>query len=397
MTRLGHFGVPALIVAGLTLVAFVMHLSVPFFQFSMDGDSETVTRNEAADDWGDDAGPAAASPNTALAGLIVALAGSIGLMVVSFTRMEREGARWAGWGTTVTAVVGLSIAFYSSMFWVGSGLGTPHPEVFEGVSGMPQSFDFGNGFSFTIPFVFFTFSGGFTGFLETMGGTDAAAMVWVISPAIVAAMALGGLVAGFMVLSRLLERRDDIRAHSSRHLGVAVAGIALLGVTLLVPWSIGELTDASGEDADYFFFGARTILAADDLSDGESFSGLAYTIQVTIAAGWMAFAAGILGTLGGMLQSTGVKHRITGMVDWVQAPVAMVAIWAAFGYVLAWIYMWRPYSGAEGFLPGFFPILVAPIFFVMALPLVGILQDAWTTTRADVEAAADDGAYHAFE
>ncbi len=385
LPRIGHFGLPAVLLALLPLIALIVHASAPFIVLSENGETNEFTATETEDAFGDSELGPAASPNLILAGLIVATVAGFGLLVFGFTPLPKEAVRWIGWGTIAVAFVGLGMAFHTSMLWTGSGLGLPHPEAFEGgAQAADQSFEYtipgwGGGspqtFQFTMPMFFWSMTGGFTGVLESMAGTDHGTSVWVVSPAITALFTAAALVLGLVAISGLISTKGDARHDASRHLGVSLLGIGILLVTMLVPWSIGELTDSEGAgDQDYFFFGARTILAAEDVSDGESFSGLAYTINVLMATGWTAFAAGILGSLGGLLRSSGVSAASARHLDWAVIPALVLGFWSAMAYVVYWTYQWRPFSGADGWQPGWFPILLLPLFVLLGWQMVRIAR-----------------------
>ncbi|HLF17141.1 MAG TPA: hypothetical protein VI796_06910 [Candidatus Thermoplasmatota archaeon] len=365
--RFGHFGTPALLIAAAGVLALVLHLSVPYAHIddSGSGDSETLDRGEAVDAHRDLRMVGPSSPGVTLAGTIILLVAGVGLLALGFVPMGTAAARFAGWGGGMVAAVGGLMAFTSSLYWVGSGLGFQIPVDSGG------SFDPGPGFG-PIPFPdsIGGLTGGLTGMMESAMGTDNLADVTIISPVLTTLCATVGILAAFTLCGNVVSLDGGRRERARSHLKAAKVSLVLLALVLLVPWSMGKMTDMSGEgDRDMFFFGAHTVLNADAISDGESFGSMAYAITVLTAAGWVGVLFGAFGSLGGVLASTGAPAPIARAFHYGVFATGFMTLWAAVMFVLAMIYMWKPFDGAEDFQPGWYNLAVLP-----ALVVWGVLQ-----------------------
>ncbi len=390
--RIGHYGLTAVVLAGLAILALILHLATPYANVSFENDfagqsDETFSRKDVARDFDvlSDHGPNV-SPGLTLAGLIIAVVGASALAVLGFVPLRIEPARWLGWGSGVVTAVGASMAFVSSMWWVGSGFGlhTVMPSLSQ-MQSFPVMEPFGpmqEGFTFL--FAAFGMTGGLSGLLEVLWQSDSGTTVWIISPALVAPLALAAIVLALRVCGNVAAQKDGIRERTQRHLRGSLFAMIFVGVVLLVPWAIGETTDSTGQDEDFFAYGAHTILNMEDLSDGEVFGHMAYALNVMVVTGWIGFAFGIVGSAGGILASTGVPAPVSRAFHFSTLPTAIMFAWSFLVYLLAWIYMWRPFEDAEGFQPGYFPIALAVVFVLWGINQYNLLTGAVGTLRATV-------------
>ncbi len=394
--RMGHYGLSAIVLAGLAVLALVLHLATPYANVAFDdGSDESFSRSDIAKDFDflDEFGPNV-SPALTLAGVIVAAVGAITLAILGFAPLRVEVARWAGWGSGVVTAVGASMAFVSSMWWVGSGFGlhTVMPQ-FSGFDdfAMPMG-PFGtmqSGFSFV--FAFFGLTGGLTGLMELMWGSDSGSTVWIISPFLVAAISIAIMVLALRVCGRVAATRDGIRERTQRHLRTSLFSMVFVGIVLLVPWAIGETTDSTGADEDYFAFGAHTIVNMEDMTDGESFGALAYAIKIMVATAWIGFAFGIVGSAGGILASSGAPASVARGFHLAVVPTVLMYAWSLVLYLLTWIYMWRPFEDAEGWQPGYVPAVLIVVFGLWGINLANLLAAAYGTLR-NAQTASASGA-----
>ncbi|MGB0653547.1 MAG: hypothetical protein ACPGQL_10145 [Thermoplasmatota archaeon] len=400
MKKIGHFGLPALLAGGLAVLALVLHLAVPYatVEFmdpeSGETDKETFSRGDIADDFDSLGGPNA-SPGLTLTGIVVAMIGGLGLVFASFLPLKVTQARTIGWGLGALTAIGAAIAFVSSMWWVGSGFGVAPPSLYfsyfetqsggEGFGGGPfAGTDMQSMMMAFAAFGGMGLTGGFSGVLEMIFGTDNAGDVWIISPVFVAAIALVILLAGLRACGDVVARADGLREQARRNLNGGALAIGFLGLALLVPWSIGELTDTSGEDQDYFVFGARTVLSAEDDSDGDIYSSMAYGLTIFQVAAWVGLAVALLSSLGPLLRSLGTPAQLVQPLNWTSAASALLWAWSAVVYLMTWIYMWRPYEDAEGFQPGYFPLVLLPLLALWGFNQWGILKQAKADGKADL-------------
>ncbi len=367
-TRIGHFGTPALAIAGLAILALILHLATPYAHVTFDdagsAASETFSRSDIADHFDvlGDNGPNA-SPGLTLAGIIVAMVGAAALVAFSFMPLRVTAARWAGWGSAAVASVGAAMAFVSSMWWVGSGFGLHVPA---GPAGGGPS-------EAAAVFASFGLTGGLSGLLEVLWRSDSGTTAWVISPALVAPLSLAVIVLALRICGNVAAAGDGVRERTRRHLRGSLFAMIFVGVVLLVPWAIGELPDTSGTDRDFFAQGAHTILNTRDLSGGESFSSMAYAIEIMVVTAWIGFAAGIVGSAGGILASMGAPAAVSRAFSLAAGPTAIMLIWSAVLYLLTWIYMWRPFEGAEGWQPGYFPLALAAVIALWAINVTNLV------------------------
>jgi hypothetical protein len=383
--NLGHYGWPAAALAGAAVLALVVHLAVPYAHIDYadpDVENEVLTRGEAADAHDDGDSVAGSSPALTLTGTIILGVTALGLAGLGYAPLATKSARWLGWGLSFLAVLGALMAFSSSMYWVGSGLGQ-FPFGVVTIPNFAAPFMQQMGADADITFAAGGLTGGFTGLLERMTA-DNAGDVFVISPVIVALATGAAIVFATMVCTRVVATRDGLRERATAHAKTTYWALGFLAAVLLVPWSIGSLPDYEGEgDEDFFFFGAHTVQNAAKLTDGagddeEAFGALAYAIGVMVIAGWVGVLLGSFATIGGVMASENVEPALARTTHYLAFGSLFMAAYATIVYVLAWIYMWRPGEGEQfdDFQPGYFPILAAPILAMWGWGLVGIVRQA---------------------
>ncbi len=335
------------IILGLAVVAFVVHLSVPLGHVACESDSigcagGSIERGDWAD-MGDASGDTldAALIDTALAGVLVALIGSLCLVGVGFLATQAYVARWLSWGAGTVAVVGNAVAFYNAMLWTGLG---------------------------------------WTSLLETVAGTEAFARLWPISAPIVAVLSGAGLV---LLLKFLGEVTADSGVESSgRRSPIASARWAMLflGLVIMMPWAIqvshggGEARIGPAAQDGVFFVSSYSVMDESIASNGEVYGALGYALQVMVATAFVGLAAGLLASMRSLLADHPATARAAVVPGYIGFATLFMLGWSVILYVLAWVYMWDPgfdFTTQFGFevdvLPGFLPIVVAPVLIFWVL------------------------------
>ncbi len=344
MNKIGHFGTPALVAGGLAIVLLVLHLAVPFGfadyeKSANDGGikDETVSRGDIVDayDATDAYGPA--SPGVTMGGIIMAMVAGILLVGLGFVPMPVVAARFAGWLLALVGAVGGFMAFTSSAYWLGTG---------------------------------------FTTLLNVITpNVEPSVRLWIISP-VLTFIGAGVLIATFFaVLTNVIATRDGLREQVRGQLKGATLAAVFLALVLIVPWSMqiltgdetrmqpGQCSQAESCSASYTFFtafghtsngavsgayglpgfgGAIAIAEATQDNEPAMFQGLAMSIKVMTATGWIGFLLGALATMGPLLSSA---FKLPGAAKWstiVQGLGLPMALWSAIMWILASAYMWRP-------------------------------------------------------
>ncbi len=382
MQKIGHYGTPALMAAGLALVLLVVHLAVPFGVMDYSQAMNAAGQNDDAMSRGDivDSFDAAnaygpASPGLTLGGIILALVASVLLVAVGFVPMPVAVARFAGWVLAFTGALGGFMAFTSSAYWLGTGFTTllnvvlPNPEPFQ--------------------------------------------RLWIISPVLVFIGSAALVVMCFKTLTGVAAKRDGLRDQAQAQVKGAAMAAVFLALVLVLPWSLqildGDETRAQGGctaaqecSASYNAFtafghtsaefvrttytgssygGIIAIAEATDDTDPGMFQGLAFSLKVMTATGWIGFLLGSLATLGPVLSSA---FKLPGAAKWsalVQAFSLPMALWSVIMWILASSYMWRP-SWEDGARFGAAPIAdfqlfvwpATPIFAAAVLVLWSVMQ-----------------------
>lgn len=349
----GHYGLAGWIVAVLGVLALIIHLSVPYGVVTYeDEESETVKRSDIAD--GDPL--SGASPTTTLVGTILMTIAGVALVATTYVPLPVTGARLIGWGGGALAAIGAFLALMSSMYWVGDGFGSfPFGSGDMGVPGMGGMGGF-----------FVATLGGFTGILGlTIYGSEHTGFFWVIGPCIVAAAAIGVVLAGLHVCKRVVRQAHGVRDRARNHLLGGVWAMTLLVAVLLVPWTHGEFDTNNPDDTqDHFPLGAHAVLAMNDATgdaDEPFWGGLALSIKVLIATAWVGLAMALVGSFGGILASVGAPAGLPRITHFAAIPVSVMLLWSFIHYILTWTHQWKPFEEAENYLPGFWPaLLLAP-------------------------------------
>lgn len=382
MNKIGHFGTPALVAGGLTIVLLVMHLAVPFGVFDFNKATndagqkdDTISRGDMADAFDASNAYGPASPGVTLGGIIMAMVAGLLLVVVGFVPMPVVVARFAGWTLALVGAVGGFMALTSSAYWLGTG---------------------------------------FTTLLNVITpNPDPVQRLWIISPVLVFIGAAVLIMTFFKVMAGVVATRDGLRTQAEAQLKGAAFAAVFLALVLIVPWSMqilsGDETRAQGVcsaaescSASYNFFTAfghsdaeyirqsytgqsfgGVLGIADTTEDAEPgmFQGLALSLKVMTATGWIGFLLGALATLGPVLSSA---FKLPGAAKWsslVQAAALPMALWATIMWILASSYMWRP-SWEEGAIFGNAPIKDfqlwvwpgAPVFAGAVLVIWALMQ-----------------------
>ncbi len=343
MNKIGHFGTPALVAGGLAVALLVMHLAVPFGVFDFNKQTndvgiadDTISRGEMADihDAADGYGPA--SPGVTLAGVIIAMVAGLLLVAVGFVPMPVVAARFSGWLLGLVGAVGSIMALTSSAYWLGTG---------------------------------------FTTLLSVLTpNPDPAQRLWIISPLLLFIGAGALIMVFFKVMAGVVAKRDGLRLQATAQLKGATLAAVLLALVLIVPWSLqilsGDETRATGAcspnescSASYTFFtafghgdndivrqaytgqnfgGIIGIAEASKDFDQGMFTGLAFSLKVMTATGWVGFLLGALATAGPVL---GSAFKLPSAAKWsslLQGLTLPMALWSALMWILASSYMWRP-------------------------------------------------------
>lgn len=374
--------------AGAALLMLVLHLAVPMGYANHDEeanalgqDDEAVSRSDIAKGYGDADGYGPASPGVTLAGTIIALVAGMLLLVSSFAPVPVVAARFIGWTGGLLGALGAFMALTSSAYWVGLG---------------------------------------FTTFLRAMFGwfgsnATAPLELWVISPVIVMGLGIAAFWGFLGIMANVIAKRDDLRSQAHHQLLGAKAAMLFLVAVLVLPWS---LQVADGDDrremglcdgnevcpAGYVFFsafghgghepasagvlapygGILGIAEATENAEQPLFQGLAFSLKVMTAMGWIGFLLGALVTVGPLLSSAFKLPGAARFTPIVQALNLPMAAWAGIMFILAGAYMWNPSWDNAAFFGSlvkdqswwfaFFPL-------VAAVPFTAFLLNQWQAVR----------------
>lgn len=374
MAQIGHFGTPALVAGIAAVVLLVLHLAVPFgiltYGEETGLDSETLSRGDIADGFNGPVDYGPASVGLTLTGIILAMVAGIVLFVVGMLPVPVVAARFAGWFLGVLGALGAFMALSSSAYWLGTG-----------------------------------FSALLSAIAASFQDTPNAGRLWVISPVIVFIGASVAFLAFLKVMTNVVAVREGLRDRANHAARGVVLAAVVLSAMLIVPWSMlildGEdrrATEAAmcpGSDtcqaATYFYtafghgsdptasqglgapYGGILGIAertSDQGSSAELFQGLAFSIKVLTAMGWIGVILGMLTTFGHVLSSA---FKLPGAARF--SPVLLMLnvpmlLWGTIMFLLASIYMWTPsyddaafYGGAlvsdQSWWYGFLPLVVA--------------------------------------
>ncbi len=385
-TRFGHYGTAGILIAAGAVLALIVHLAVPYAHVNpreADIKSEVMDRGEVADLHKDLNMASGSSPGMTLTGTIMMAIAGIALLFLTFTPLPVNTARWAAWSLSGIAIVGGLLALASSMMWVGSGFGQAPLGLYSqgaesGQSFTPNfgSFAFDNAGAVDATIALGGVTGGVSGLLEMVLNTDNAATVFVISPILVALASGLVLVAALALCGNVITQKDGVRERASAHLAAGRWAVLLLALVLLLPWSIGKAEDYSGDgDTDPFVFGAHTVLNVNEVSDGKLFGGLGYALMAMVAAGWIGTLAGVVGSLGGILVSVNAPAAAARSTHYAVFAASFMTIYVAIVYLLAWIYMWKPYGDVNDYQPGYFPGLLLPVLAFWVFSQIEIIRN----------------------
>lgn len=347
----GHFGRPSLHIAIAAGVALLSHVLLPFGVVDYRGpaalDDDVLTLAQAREVRGfapDSLQVANANPDLALAGIIIAGAGAALLLVMGYQPLRVSSARWIGHAGGLLAALGASMAFMPSMYATGTGFAT---------------------------------------FIGTVLGTEFRANFWAISPVLTAAASLYAIHQAFRVMTRVVADHDGLRDTVRGHLAAARWSLVLMGVVLLVPWSIGLLPDGvsdsvgtrlSVDNEAPLFFSAEDVQGATLAESAEGsrirygrdsdFGLLSATVHAFMALSWTTVAVGGLAAAAGTARSVGAGPGLEQGARYLLIASFLGMAVAAVLYLAAWIFF-KPNSDPGGtFLPGFWTVLVpVPLWF----------------------------------
>ncbi len=402
--KIGHFGTASLFAFLAALGLLIIQLAVPFGAVDYtDADNDagiddsTVSAGDIAADFKDSNRYNLPNPDVAFLGIIFSLIAGVLLLATGLMPMGVNVARFTGWGLALLGATGSWLAFSSSAYWLGTGFAT----LLGIITGNPHE----------------------------------DARMWIISPVIVATGALLMLHAFLRVGTGVISTRDGLRDHAKRHTRtVTLAAVFLVGM-LVVPWSFqlidGDERRDNGECAqnsvcegrlDWYTAwgtsGGATLsglqISIDNIGDvsdayggyggilsiSESskdlgfdlFAHASFSLKVLTAAAWIAFFAGTLATLGGVITSaTGRNFEATAIV---YAGALVMLAWAAIQFILLAAYQWRPtydndiLPDSQSWWFGFVPLLVAPIITVLGVRQWGLVRPLFgSVTRVAKEKA----------
>lgn len=353
---LGHYGVAAWIIALAGILALVLHLAVPYGNMTYEEEgveSETLKRSDVSDNdafGGESVG--AAKPGVTLAGTIMMAVAGVALLATSYVRLPMVAARLLGWSSGLVAAVGGFMAFMSSMFWVGDGMGVG---------------------------AFAPMLGGFSGLLDLLLlGSERVGFLWALSPLFVAILAAASVLAALHLCKNVVASRDGYRDRAKTHLMGGVWALLFLGLVLLLPWAHVKAETGNAEDTeDWYAIGAHSVLYTNQLTEDSPepfWGGLAFGIKVMIATAWIGLAFALVGSLGGVLASIGAPSGLPRVTHFAVVPVAIMLLWSFVHYILAWTHQWKPFDEAEDVLPGFWPGLVVVAYVLWVLTTIRIAR-----------------------
>jgi len=363
MSQYGHFGRPSIRLVVVAAAGLLLHLFLPFGIVQYGGpaapDNEILLRSELMEIRGfvtPEMLQSNASPTVALVGFILAAAGGGLLFSMGFRPLQVNAARWIGHGGALLGGIGAAMVWMSSMYSVGTG---------------------------------------FASFLTRLFGGDFRAHFWAISPVLSAGLAGMMFLDSAAVARAVISSRDGLRGGAERAFTNARWGLVLMGVVLLVPWSIGILPDGVSDSVGFkvpgedgkggFFFSAEDVQSATpaELASGryrysgsDDFGVLSASVHVFMALSWSLVVAGWLQAMAATATSAGAPLAITRGARFMVLPLALLLATAGVMYVLAWVFF-APNPDVEyPFLPGFFPLLVLVPFVWLARPLMAQVVEA---------------------
>lgn len=321
-TRTGHFGSGAMIAAGLSVLALIAILAVPFGVLAPeDADSVTVGYKEAdtfeVSNLGD--------LNLMVTGIGLALAGSVVLLALNFAKLPVRPLRVFGWTAAILLTTGAFLALITSALWVGGGMADTYVAGEEAAeTPAPDGY----------------YPGGLTGLIQT-GVYDPASTgtFWLVSPVIVFLAAAVLLYTGLGYNRSLapVEQRERIGQYNK----YALTGALVIVAAFLVPWSAAEFS-VGGGDTDTTYFAAQSILfgAESTTSVGEIWGNLDYVFGTFVLAGMVLLGVAILSGIMG-LANMGSKSNV------LMVPALFFGLWNVSAFGASWINGWVPSEVAE--------------------------------------------------
>ncbi len=355
MNQYGHYGKPAMRLAVLAGLALIIHFVVPYGVIAYDGpaapDNEVLSRGEANDRLPGVEVATNASPDLVFGGIMVAIAGAVILVAQGFRPLSVAQARWSGAAGAAVALVGAGLMWMPSLYAAGSG---------------------------------------FASMLTMMFGGDFRTNFFAISPVLIAVMAVVMAWDAFAVARQVVMAADGVRDQLAGRQRHAFYGMAWIGLVALVPWSIGLLPDGASDaigvalpyDEDQaFFFSAEDIQGTtpEERAGFERYGGeeewgtIKAAIHLQLALGWTLFVAAIVHGLLATAASVGVPGLLRA-VPVMEGAAALLLLPVAVLYLLAWILVDPFKDPGHTFLPGFFPALILPLFYLVGRrPLAALL------------------------
>lgn len=340
-TRANHFGTSALIAAGVSVLALILLLTVPFGVLTSEGfDNYNLNFAEANDQgvssWG--------SLDLMVTGLVIAATGAVVLFILGRTNLPVNPMRTFGWVAAMLLTVGSVLAIVTSSLWVGGGMAENYAYGEEtGLEATPEGY----------------YQGGVVGLLEKLiYNPDATGTLWQITPLIVLIAASVLFYIGLDINRRLspTEGRENVAKFNK----YAILATAVVVVASFVPWSTVEF-NAGGGDTDNAYFSAQSILidaGAEGPGNEVLWSTLGYVFNT--------FLVGVVVMVGAALASGLYGISGNGRGNWLIYPVTLMSLWVLSAWGASWMNSWNPIKDAENYSAGFFQ-------FAVLLPIGGLL------------------------
>lgn len=361
-TRANHFGASALIAAGISVLALILLLALPFGVLSSEGfDNYNIKFAEANDlsvsTWG--------SLDLMVTGLVIATVGALTLFALGRTTLPVRPMRTFGWVAAMLLTTGSFIAIIASSLWVGGGMANGYNYGEEtGINAPPEGY----------------YQGGITGLLEKMiYNPDTSGTFWQITPFIVLITAAALFYIGLDVNRRLAPTSE--REKVAKFNTYAIMATAVIAVAFFVPWSSMEF-NAGGGDTDSSYFSAQSILnnVGNEAGIGTEtlWSTIGYVFNTFILGGVVLLGIALVSGLYG-INENGRKG------NWLIYPATLMSLWILSAWAAAWINSWVPFKDAENFSPGFFQFAaLIPIGGLMAFIGMQFLLNVDNPNRSDL-------------
>ncbi|MGB1697572.1 MAG: hypothetical protein ACPHK8_04155 [Thermoplasmatota archaeon] len=368
-TRTGHFGSGAMIAAGLSVLALIAILAVPFGVLAPeDGDAVTVGYKEAdtfeVSNLGD--------LNLMITGIGLALAGSVILFALNFAKLPVRPLRVFGWTAAILLTTGAFLALITSALWVGGGMAdgyvageeAPEEPAPEGI-----------------------YAGGLTGLIQTAVYDPATeGTFWLVSPVIVF-LASAVLLYKGLGYNRSLAPKEQ-RERIGQYNKYALTGAFVIVAAFLVPWSAAEFA-VGGGDTDTTYFAAQSILHGAEITTGAGsiWGNLDYVFGTFVLSGMVLLGVAVLSGIMG-LANAGSKSNV------LMAPALFFGLWNVSAFGASWINGWVPSEAAEAaaeWSPAYFQFAVLlPLGLMMFQMVTHVMTLKQNSNFGNVEPVSFD-------